>query len=461
MYYLASDELQGRYPGTSGYDKAAEYAVAQFRQSGLKPVMVGTNGDSSYFQQVPFKVVKWDLKNELTVYNGKKATTFPIKKNFLFWSLFSNISPAPAEMEGGVVFISSGIKEPEYGIDNYKNVNAKGKWLLMYADADAYKTVLPEKVCKKYADGQGRDKFFEESGAIGVILIPSKIFYAFWGPLAEFLQSQTGLDVNEGKFSSNTTMLAVDSVIILSLFKYAEKNPWNDGFIMESFEIKDVKIKVTKKYSTVVYSSPNVIGLLPGSHPDLQHEFIAVGAHLDHIGILQNEICNGADDNASGCVALIEIAEALSVSGTKRPLLFNLFTGEEFGMLGSEYFTGNPPMPIENLKSFVNMDMIGRSDGDVEKDLAPISINYWEKLAEFGRENPQLELDWAYADTSQFINGSDHYSFQQKGIPSVFFFNGLHADWHRPGDDAEKIDYVYLQKNSQFVYRFLLELANE
>ena len=135
------------------------------------------------------------------------------------------------------------------------------------------------------------------------------------------------------------------------------------------------------------------------------------------------------------------------------------------GLLGSYFLTEKPPIPIENIKVNINLDMLGRSDGDVQHGIAPVSTDTIDKILKDNIINvqqkyPLVDLDWAYADTSMFKKGSDHYPFHLKGIPSVFFFNGPHPDSHSPSDDANKIDYEYLQKNCQFVYHLIMELAN-
>jgi Zn-dependent M28 family amino/carboxypeptidase len=204
--------------------------------------------------------------------------------------------------------------------------------------------------------------------------------------------------------------------------------------------------------------------LIEGSDPILKKEYITLCAHLDHLGNQLGEVMNGADDNASGSVGVLEIAEALAMSKPARSVICMLFSGEELFLIGSHYLTENSPVPIENIIANVNLDMIGCSDTDI-KALAPIGAGritskFKEIITRVNDMTQNLAIDWAYADTSRYVNMSDHYPFHLKKIPAVFFFSGDNADIHMPTDDAEKIDYEFFQKSCQLVYEIVMKLAN-
>jgi Zn-dependent M28 family amino/carboxypeptidase len=208
----------------------------------------------------------------------------------------------------------------------------------------------------------------------------------------------------------------------------------------------------------------NVVALIEGSDPVLKNEYITLCGHLDHMGIWHSEVMNGADDNASGSAGVLEIAETLAKSKPKRSIICILCAGEELGLLGSSYFTENPPVPLNNIIVNINLDMIGSSDTDI-KALAPIGAGritpkLKEVISKVSEREQYVPIDWAYADSSRYVNMSDHYPFHLKKIPPVFFFSGDNADIHMPTDDPEKIDYGFFQKSCRLVYEIVMELAN-
>ncbi|MGA9639263.1 M28 family peptidase [Flavobacterium sp.] len=220
--------------------------------------------------------------------------------------------------------------------------------------------------------------------------------------------------------------------------------------------------------------SENICAFIKGTEkPD---EVIIISAHYDHIGQRKESIFNGADDNASGTASLLEIAQAFQIAkneghGPKRSLLFLHVTGEEHGLLGSKYYSENPIFPLKNTVSDINIDMIGRRDKEhsltnnyvyvigadrLSTDLHNIVVAANEKYT-------QLDLDLKFndpKDPNHYYERSDHYNFAKKGIPSVFFFNGVHADYHRATDTPDKIEFDALVKRAQLAFVVAWELAN-
>ena len=220
----------------------------------------------------------------------------------------------------------------------------------------------------------------------------------------------------------------------------------------------------------------NLASIIKGSeYPD---EYIIITAHLDHIGIDENgDINNGADDDGTGNVALLEMAEAFKQAekegfGPKRSLVFLHVTGEEKGLLGSKYYTENPLYPIKNTVANLNIDMIGRVDPKREsEDPNYIYLIGSDKLSQelhdiseaVNDKYIQLELDYTYndeRDPNRFYYRSDHYNFAKKNIPVIFYFNGTHEDYHKPTDTADKINYPVLEKRIQLIFYTAWELAN-
>lgn len=217
--------------------------------------------------------------------------------------------------------------------------------------------------------------------------------------------------------------------------------------------------------------SENVIGILPAT--DSCDEYLVVSAHYDHLGILKDSIYNGADDNGSGTSSVLEIARRMAQSGLprKRNVLFVFFSGEEKGLLGSKHLVANPFIPMNKLYADLNVDMIGRADSAHAADSNFIYVIGSDKISkrldtvlqQVNQETVQLQLDYTFNaenDPNRFYYRSDHYNFAKNGVPVVFFFTGVHPDYHRPSDDVERINLFYLHKRMLLVYHLAQSLVN-
>lgn len=219
--------------------------------------------------------------------------------------------------------------------------------------------------------------------------------------------------------------------------------------------------------------SENILAFIEGS--EKPEEVIVISAHYDHVGMSNGEIYNGADDDGSGTVALLEIAEAFQLAkksgkGPKRSVLFLHVTGEEHGLLGSKYYAENPVFPLANTVANLNIDMIGRCDpANCGKDYVYVigsemlSTDLKKINETANKTTTNLELNYKYDDPNdkdRLYYRSDHYNFAKNGIPVIFYFDGIHEDYHKPSDTADKIDYVSLKKRTQLVFATAWELAN-
>jgi len=219
----------------------------------------------------------------------------------------------------------------------------------------------------------------------------------------------------------------------------------------------------------------NVVAIIEGS--TLPEEYIVISSHLDHEGVKNGEIYNGADDDGSGSVALLEVAEAFQEAvkagkGPKRSIIFLHVSGEEKGLLGSRYYTDNPLYPLANTIANLNIDMVGRTDPKRENEndnyiyligSDRLSTELHEVSEAANKATVNLELDYTYNaedDPNRFYFRSDHYNFAKNNIPVIFYFNGTHADYHKPTDTVEKIRYDLLAQRSQLVFYTAWELAN-
>lgn len=252
---------------------------------------------------------------------------------------------------------------------------------------------------------------------------------------------------------------SVDS--LKSIQQQIDKELKPNSFVLNDIVSVKLSVSVDKEH----FPSSNVIGIIEGKHPQLKNEYIVVGAHYDHIGVTthpenNDSIMNGADDNASGTVGVMALAKAFSQSNVKpdRSILFILFTGEEKGLLGSEYYAANPIFPLDKTVAMINLDMIGRNDGNdvyVEgikqnPELSKIAVNLISKAG----------LKQAFMDRDMYMQ-SDHYSFYKNGVSAIGFTSGLHPDYHQVGDNPDKINYDKLLKIIQLSYYTIEQIANQ
>jgi Zn-dependent M28 family amino/carboxypeptidase len=266
-----------------------------------------------------------------------------------------------------------------------------------------------------------------------------------------------------------------------SLFDAIYSNSLPESFALNA----DKKLTLKVKIKSDSLSTQNVVAIFEGSDPVLKNEYVAMGAHYDHVGIgipvNGDAIYNGADDDGSGTTALLAMAEALAKAPQrpKRSVLFVWHAGEEKGLWGSRYFTDNPTVPLDKVVTQLNIDMIGRSkkEGDLgllNKDLTGpnaiyvigsrmMSTELGELVTNVNQQYLNLTYDYRYDDPNdpnRFFFRSDHFNYARKGIPIAFFFDGEHEDYHRPGDSVDKIDFQKMEKVARTIYLTLWEVAN-
>jgi Zn-dependent M28 family amino/carboxypeptidase len=221
---------------------------------------------------------------------------------------------------------------------------------------------------------------------------------------------------------------------------------------------------------------PNVVGILPGSDPELRNTYVVFSAHFDHVGtagtgswdcrpVGDNRICNGADDNASGTTAILELAEAFALlpERPRRSLIFLAVSGEEKGLLGSAHFVDNPTVPVEAIVANINMDMIGRNHPDSVVVIGQTYSSLGPLLHQVNDRHPELGLTVAddLWPEQRFFYRSDHFSFARREIPAIFFFTGVHEDYHRPTDTADRIDVDKVTRITRLVFHYGLAIANQ
>ncbi len=475
IFFLASDYLNGRVATTPEYEIACRYVASQFAASGLKPLESGDSSMQGYFQNVPFAHTQYGDELNWTIKRAGMETVLAHKKDFKI--LYgSQLNFDNAEM----VYVGYGIDEPTEKWNDFKDLDLKGKIAICLAGT-------PEKKGKPLFSKEINDKYSGQSGiyaklmggmmkmgAAGLILVdPAKTMgFTFEMVPSSFATEKTAFKgTSKGNsVGSIPSIYLVKSEFLDLIMGGMSSNPnASPDNLMKNYKTAllagttlSSKVEIRKEDEII---SRNVIGIVPGTDPVLKNEYIVVGGHLDHVAPQGGKACNGADDNASGSAGVMEIAEAVAMNPCKRTVIFTTWTAEEMGLIGSNFFLQSGVVPKDQIKFNINMDMIGRTGKGNEATRAHYVVTdkkYLAAITEFINQENQGVTDFPilFDDDEHSPGGSDHMTFIQTGIPAFFFFSGIHADLHKPGDDAEKIDYPKAASISRLGYLLAEKLGN-
>ncbi|MCX6320377.1 MAG: M28 family peptidase [Bacteroidia bacterium] len=488
--FLASPLLKGRMNGEEGLEIAAQYIASQAKLTGLKPA----NG-TSYFQ--PYAVMKKTMDPNKTkvqiISNGKDTVT--VKE-----PMFQLVPTGPADftLDGEVVFAGYGIKADKYKYNDFDNLKTEGKILLVMDRApmseNGEKCLFEEPNWSSAMSFQMKltTLIYSKAKAILFVSDPKSGFQSFdeSNPgIAGYLKSTVTLNSEKPEIV-NQFMAGMPKVIFIHRI-VADELLKGSGHSLEelqksidstlqphSFTITDKLLKINEVSLLEEKVLNNVAGYIEGSDPVLKNEIVVFSGHYDHIGASGSKVNTGADDDASGCAALLSMAEAFQ-SLQKKPLrsiLFLWVSGEEIGLYGSKSYVDNPLFPLEKTVADLNMDMIGRVKGVADstkenpmtgpntvfvitdsqsKDLRSIAD-------EIDKKSP-LDFDYSLSGRDhplQLFARSDHYNFVKKDIPVLFFTTGLHTDYHTPGDVVEKIDFKKMEIITRTMFEIGLTIAN-
>jgi hypothetical protein len=461
LYFLADDMLEGRETGERGQQLAALYIRSQFMQAGLKP---GNPQDGSFFQ--PFFLSSVEI--------GTASMNIG-KKRFIYGADFFSISGnLPASLAGPLTFAGYGISGQGY--DNLSGLRLNGATALILAGGP-----LPEggTLVDQIRGWEQRGAGLQAAGAQAALVVVPDSLYKVFARFARTRFTEVLAEAQENGFP----MIYVKESVGALLFESAKTSVASLKPALASnprpaqLDFKKAGFSFSAEVERSVKPAGNVLGLLEGT--DKKAEIIVITGHYDHIGIVNGQVNNGADDDGSGTSAVLELAEAFALAAEagyrpRRSILFMTVSGEEKGLLGSEFYTDNPLYPIAQTVANLNIDMIGRVGS--EYDSRPDSLNYVyligsDKLSSdlhalseaANKRYTQLTLDYTYnddKDPNRFYYRSDHYNFARLGIPVIFYFNGTHVDYHKPGDDPWKIRYEKAAKITRLVFATAWELAN-
>lgn len=461
LYTYASDEFEGRETGKPGQKKAVDYLRKHYIDMGI--VSPFSSGD--YFQKVPFEEQK---SPEVSVeVDGQTYENF---KDFI--SVGSAVTTHISVDE--IIYAGYGIEDENYS--DYEGLDVTGRVVFIKAgepkNADGTYVTSGGAEPTKWVNGRqarnSKKDVAEKKGAKALIMMDDTTFERTASFYSRFANSG-----GAGRVSLKSNVQGMVELIVNKGFGKAifDKVDTEDGSMTLH---KNLTIDV--KGNTEDLYSENVAAFIKGSEkPD---EIIIISAHLDHIGIGRDgQINNGADDDGSGTIAILEIAEAFEKAvkdghRPKRSILFLHVTGEEKGLLGSKYYTDfSPIFPLENTVVDLNMDMIGRVDPEHKNNKNYVYLIGSDKLSSelhdisenTNGKYTNLNLDYKYNDENdpnRFYYRSDHYNFAKNNIPVIFYFNGTHADYHRPGDTPDKIEYDIYETRARLVFHTAWELAN-
>jgi Zn-dependent M28 family amino/carboxypeptidase len=477
LAFIASDEMEGRDTPSRGLDIAAKFIATHMARWGLKPA----GDDGSYFQRIALTQKKIDPALSSLEINGQR---FNYGEDFLAAGLQGG------GVSGRLVYAGHGWVIKSKNIDAFKGLDVKDKIVILTGVRP------PMGIRFNELEKRGEDWDFPQDaarkrGAKGIIFAPDFQFIANWDRSRQSLVERGFSSVDKFQAQDNDGIPAIRaSIKLLAALFQGEKQSAGEIFNRyaandptESFELKaDKKLSFTVAVKTAPAATQNVIAVLEGSDPVLKNEYVAIGAHYDHVGIGTqadgDAIYNGADDDGSGTVATLAIAEAFARGQRpKRSILFVWHAGEEKGLWGSRYFTENPTIPLAQIITQLNIDMIGRTrkENDIPANMTLLkpggvyligskmmSAELGELSESVNKSYLNLTFDYKYDDPNdpeRFFYRSDHYNYARKGIPIIFYFSGVHADYHRPSDSVEKIDYQNMEKIARAIYATAWELG--
>jgi Zn-dependent M28 family amino/carboxypeptidase len=506
LNFIASDEMEGRDTPSRGLNTVAKFIALNLTKWGFKPA----GEDGTFFQHIALHRDVIDPSASFAEFGGQR---------YAYGEDVIKVGSQGGTMSGGIVFAGNGWMIKSKNMNPYAALDVKGKYIAVYADGQpGFGTVVPIPAGVTAADvprtTRGTDwadvtTYASMNGAAGVIVLPSPYVTQNW---AQLQRSSFGGRFTVDKFQSAgggraaanaTPTVYISPKLAAAIFAGESANPMSGA--ATPFALNSAKTftftAATKREDS---QTQNVVAIWEGSDPKLKGEMVAIGAHYDHIGnaavpgsqcraIPGDMICNGADDDGSGTVSILSIAEALAKAPQrpKRSVLFVWHCGEEKGLWGSQYFNQYPPaaVNIKNVIAQLNIDMIGRSkkpgyqapcDINPAPGRAPCNSTLTDENTIYvigkdmmssvlsnivGGVNAgylKLGYDTRYddpKDPNRFFYRSDHFNYAKNGIPITFWFDGEHEDYHQPGDEPQKIDYNKMQNVARTIMITLWELT--
>ncbi len=467
---LASDEFEGRETGQEGQKKAANYIREQFEAFGYEPI----DRLGGFFQ--PFKL---QLTYPDTVKLFAGPDTLQFLRDMYYFPGFGNM----LVQTDNLLYLGYGIAAENY--NDYQGVEVKGRVLMISGGEPLTKrknSIITgtEERSPWTVDWTKKIDQAEKSGAKALLIIDNN----FTTTVAQYGRYMKRPDLTLGEIAEERDgipLIYISSKMANSILKNAGVKGGHQK--LEATIAKkgkplnlelNIPVTIDVRKNKEEQTSENVLAYLPGT--DLANELLVITSHYDHLGKKGDDIFNGADDDGSGTTTLLELAETFiqakkDGNGPRRSILFMTVSGEEKGLLGSEFYTDNPVFPLSSTVANLNIDMIGRIDENHAPDSNYVYLIGSDKLSSELHELSEnanqtytgLELDYRYndeKDPNRFYYRSDHYNFAKNRIPVIFYFTGVHEDYHQPTDTVEKIMFHKMEKIAKLIFHTAWELAN-
>jgi hypothetical protein len=484
MDFLASDELEGRATGAPGLNVAARYLAVQAEHAGLQPAVTG----DGYFQYYTLQERTYDREKSGIILMDSMGGMVNNRENFY---LLTRTGQEQLKIEGEVVFAGYGINDVEYGFNEFEGIDITDKIVMIMDGAPVNQDSTASQFGEKYNSMMGlRQKVpyiaAQQPKAIIIVFSPRSGINSIEEVeprFAAYLEKSMTLKDDDEKPEAGLP----GPKIILAHRSLAEQVLEAEGKTLEevqreidstleprSFLAEGLTASITLTMKKEDLDVPNVFAMIEGSDPALKHEMVLFLAHFDHVGTDEKGgVFNGADDNASGTVALLEIAEAFLAEKKmpRRSVGFLWVSGEEIGLFGSAYFADHPLVPIAQIAAVINLDMVGRvaMPEDRESARSGLTIVGRDSVKVIGAQQSTLLMkineetldemglygNYTYNDINhpeRYFYRSDHISFARKDIPVLFYSTGTHADYHMVTDDPERIDYDKFRRMTAFCF---------
>ncbi|HEX8151452.1 MAG TPA: M28 family peptidase [Pyrinomonadaceae bacterium] len=498
LYTIASDEYAGRDTPSPGLDKTAQFIADRLKKLKVKPA--GDKG--SYFQRIALTRTEVDREHS-TAQLGERSFRIGVD--------FFPAGRASGEAEAPVVYAGYGWVIRSKNINPYEGIDVRDRIVVVSGDGVAPPpgVAIPG---LRAGDWESPVSYAQKNGARALVLVPRN-FDRRWRFAAFRIAQPTyavprleGVAPEDEEEETQPAAPAAGLVSIIpsramlealfageqtdgaAVLKFAQAPAAGEQPV--AFALKaDKRLRLSVKLSVTDASTQNVVGVLEGKDSKLRKEYVALGAHYDHVGasgasgcrpVGEDSICNGADDDGSGTTGLLAMAEAFSKGRRpKRSILFVWHTGEEKGLWGSEYFTRYPTVPLGQVVAQLNIDMIGRSKKEGDTNPANRMLSGPDEIYVIGsrtmstqlaelneavnRQYLNLKYNFHYDepnDPERLFYRSDHFNYAKHGVPIIFYFDGVHEDYHRPTDSPDKIDYKKMENITRTVFVLASELAN-
>ncbi|MBA3556703.1 MAG: M20/M25/M40 family metallo-hydrolase [Gemmatimonadales bacterium] len=441
---IADDSMLGRDTPSRGLEQTARYVAHQLRSFGLEPG--GENG--TWFQRYPITRRRLDLDDSRIVFRARNVSDTAAFDGAATYSQ----GVVPERPVSGPAVLVGGAVSPE----DVERMRLRNKIVLYAPD---FSRDIPQNAVQV-------GRAIRLAGPKAIVIVSNLDSAAFAARVPRKAPARTGIDLRlDSPVVVEVSKAALPDVLRAAGVDLAEVRSAPRPVVRE---LPGFGVRVEMKDSVLSrLTAPNTIGILRGTDPKLRDEYLVFSAHMDHVGITPGQadsINNGADDDASGTAGVIELAEAFSRPGArpKRSLMFLTVSGEEKGLWGSRFFSEHPTVPLENVVANINIDMIGRNWADTIVAIGKEHSDLGATLERVNAAHPELgmtAIDDQWPE-ERFYFRSDHYNFARKGVPVLFFFNGVHEDYHQPSDEPEKIDAEKESRILRLLYHLGREVAN-